>query len=108
VNLTRRLAHQKDGALSCPFAENVICRTTEKQSRCAHYNPKTNECVHVEAARAQIRIAKELSVIAQTLECETINICRRGWIPMHRTILLLALVVLPHRGHIYHQRHLPR
>ena len=47
-------------------------------SECAHYNPETDECVRVEAARAQIRIAKELSVIAQTLECETINICQRG------------------------------
>jgi len=30
---------------------------------CAHYNPDARECVHVEAARAQVRIADVLEAI---------------------------------------------
>jgi len=35
---------------------------------CAHYNPETDECVHVEAARAQIEAAKAQARIANALE----------------------------------------
>ena len=83
MNLAERLGEKR--ILWCPFSEAGGCviknadgERVREPSECAHYNPETDECFHVEAARAQIRIAKELSVIAQTLECETINICRRG------------------------------
>jgi len=83
VNLTERLGEKR--ILWCPFSEAGGCviknadgERVREPSECAHYNPETDECFHVEEARAQIRIAKELSVIAQTLECETINIRRRG------------------------------
>jgi len=42
--------------------------------------------------------AKALNMIAEVLECETINIRRRGVIVMRRTILLLALVVVSSAG----------
>ena len=83
MNLTERLGEKR--ILWCPFSEAGGCviknadgERVREPSECAHYNPETDECFHVEEARAQIRIAKELSVIAQTLECETINIRRRG------------------------------
>ena len=75
MNLTERFGEKR--ILWCPFSKADGERVREP-SECAHYNPETDECVRVEAARAQIRIAKELSVIAQTLECESINICQRG------------------------------
>ena len=69
VNLTERT--KKIGErLQCPMCPDMPCMGPP----CAHYNPKTDECFHVEAARAQVEAAKELSVIAQVLECETINI----------------------------------
>lgn len=83
MNLSERIGQKK--VLWCPFSEVGGCIVTNadgecawEPSDCAHYNPETDECIHVEAARAQVEAAKELSVIAQTLECETINICRRG------------------------------
>jgi hypothetical protein len=38
---------------------------------CAHYNPDARECVHVEAARAQVRIADVLEAI-EMLPAETL------------------------------------
>lgn len=73
MNLTER-RKEIDELLYCPMYSDIPCMGPP----CAHYNPETDECIHVEAARAQVEAAKELSVIAQTLECETINICRRG------------------------------
>lgn len=32
---------------------------------CAHYNPDTDECIHVEAAMAQVRAAKALERLAE-------------------------------------------
>jgi len=68
VNLTERLGEKR--ILWCPFSEAGACviknadgESVREPNECAHYNPETDECVHVEAARAQIRIAKELSVI---------------------------------------------
>ena len=82
MNLAERRGEKR--ILWCPFSEAGGCviknadgERVREPSECAHYNPETDECFHVEAARAQIRICKELSVIAQTLECETIKICRR-------------------------------
>ena len=34
---------------------------------CAHYNPDTDECVHVEAAQAQVWAGKMLEAIAEWL-----------------------------------------
>ena len=83
MNLTERLRGLKCWTrLLCPLSGEECLQdghsVPDIKYPCAHYNPETDECIHVEAARAQIRIAKELSVIAQTLECETINIRRRG------------------------------
>ena len=61
--------------LRCPFDNEWMCLVDDEHSPdCAHYNPETDECIHVEAARAQVDAARELSVIAQTLECETTSI----------------------------------
>jgi sugar (pentulose or hexulose) kinase len=35
---------------------------------CAHYNPDTQECIHVEAARAQVRAADMLERAARAIE----------------------------------------
>lgn len=45
--------------LRCPYNNNNCL-----QNGCAHYNPDTDECVHVEAAQAQVAIAKALLPVA--------------------------------------------
>lgn len=80
MNLSERMKSKDE--LWCPLNGEMICMrlnedTGVAKTPCAHYNPKTDECFHVEAARAQVKAAGELSLISQTLECETINICWR-------------------------------
>jgi len=48
--------------LRCPYNNNNCL-----QNGCAHYNPDTNECVHVEAAQAQVAIAESLRMLAGTV-----------------------------------------
>ncbi|MEA4884303.1 MAG: hypothetical protein VB144_11750 [Clostridia bacterium] len=47
--------HGRD--LYCPHSPDCKPCSTEC---CAHYNPDTNECIHVEAAQAQVRAAEAL------------------------------------------------
>jgi hypothetical protein len=69
-NLDERI--QANGVLWCPYTganedDTAACVT----SLCAHYNLNTRECVHVEAARAQVRIADVLEAI-EMLPAETL------------------------------------
>lgn len=48
--------------LRCPYGGNDCM-----QNGCAHYNPDTQECVHVEAALAQVWAGKMLEAIAEWL-----------------------------------------
>ena len=41
--------------LRCPYNNNNCL-----QNGCAHYNPDTQECVHVEAAQAHVKMANML------------------------------------------------
>ena len=50
--------------LYCPHSPDYKPCSTEY---CAHYNPDTQECVHVEAAQAQVRIADALEALADTV-----------------------------------------
>ena len=50
--------------LYCPHSPDYKPCSTEY---CAHYNPDTNECVHVEAAQAQVAIAESLRMLAGTV-----------------------------------------
>jgi len=47
--------------LYCPHSPDYKPCSTEY---CAHYNPDTNECIHVEAAQARVAIAKVLLPVA--------------------------------------------
>jgi len=49
--------------LRCPYNNNNCL-----QNGCAHYNPDTNECVHVEAAQAQVAIASAMLNASSNLE----------------------------------------
>jgi FtsZ-binding cell division protein ZapB len=56
-NLLRRERDRRDGRLWCPLLDTTTCR----REGCAHYSPDdTQECVHVLAAQAQVRIAQAL------------------------------------------------
>ena len=60
MNLTERT--KKIGErLECPMCPDIPCMGPP----CAHYNPETDECFHVEAARAQAQAAKALVGIAE-------------------------------------------
>ena len=50
----------------CPYAADKACL----QTLCAHYNPDTQECIHVEAAQAQTKIAELLD---QLVDCTTVR-----------------------------------
>jgi hypothetical protein len=63
-NLLARERDRRDGQLWCPLLVATTCR----RESCAHYNPGTNECVHVEAARAQVRAADMLERAARAIE----------------------------------------
>ena len=72
MNLTERLGEKK--ILWCPFSEAGGCviknadgERVREPSECAHYNPETDECVRVEAARAQAQAAKALKELAETV-----------------------------------------
>jgi len=72
VNLTERLGEKR--ILWCPFSEAGACviknadgECVREPSECAHYNPETDECVRVEAARAQAQAAKALKELAETV-----------------------------------------
>ena len=53
--------------LYCPHSPDYKPCSTEY---CAHYNPDTDECIHVEAAQAQVAIAKALLPVAAAKESE--------------------------------------
>jgi hypothetical protein len=60
-NLKERVKALQDthpnGRLDCPLDCQRVCRNPEF---CAHYDPEQEECIHVEAAQAQVRIAQAL------------------------------------------------
>lgn len=73
MTLTERLGEKR--ILWCPFSEAGACviknadgECVREPSECAHYNPETDECVHVEAARAQVEAARAQARIANALE----------------------------------------
>lgn len=49
--------------LRCPYNNNNCL-----QNRCAHYDPDTQECVHVEAAQAQVQMASAMLNASSNLE----------------------------------------
>jgi len=51
--------------LYCPHSPDYKPCSTEY---CAHYNPDTNECVHVEAAMAQVKMASAMLNTSSNLE----------------------------------------
>ena len=51
--------------LHCPYNKNNCLK-----NGCAHYNPDTQECIHVEAAQAQTKIAELLD---QLVDCTTVR-----------------------------------
>ena len=53
--------------LYCPHSPDYKPCSTEY---CAHYNPDTQECIHVEAAQAQTKIAELLD---QLVDCTTVR-----------------------------------
>lgn len=52
-----------DGGLWCPYTDSDLAVDRCIAEFCAHYNPDTHECVHVEAAQAQKTIAAALALI---------------------------------------------
>lgn len=59
-NLDERI--QANGDLWCPYTGACVT------SLCAHYDPDTRECVHVEAAQAQVRAAEALTGLYSLLK----------------------------------------
>ena len=49
--------------LRCPYNNNNCL-----QNGCAHYDPDTQECVHVEAAQAQVKMASAMLNASSNLE----------------------------------------
>lgn len=49
--------------LRCPYNNNNCL-----QNGCAHYDPDTQECVHVEAAQAQVKMASAMLNASGNLE----------------------------------------
>ena len=83
MNLTERLGEKK--ILWCPFSEAGACviknadgESVREPNECAHYNPETDECFHVEEARAQVDAAKALTQLAEILESARFNKFWRG------------------------------
>jgi hypothetical protein len=63
-NLLARERDRRDGRLWCPLLDTTTCR----REGCAHYSPDdTQECIHVLAAQAQVRIADALEALADTV-----------------------------------------
>ena len=63
-NLLARERDRRDGQLWCPLLVATTCR----REGCAHYSPDdTQECIHVLAAQAQVRIADALEALADTV-----------------------------------------
>lgn len=71
-SLLARERDRRDGRLWCPLLDTTTCR----REGCAHYSPDdTQECIHVEAAMAQVRVAKALERLAE---------CAADPLAMHR------------------------
>ncbi len=68
-NLDQRIEAAR-GRLWCPYA-NADSESYDAdciKGLCAHYNPDTHECVHVEAAMAQVRAAEALTGLYSLLK----------------------------------------
>ena len=50
-----------DRGLWCPYTDSDLVVDSCIAEFCVHYNPDTHECVHVEAAMAQVRAAEALT-----------------------------------------------
>jgi hypothetical protein len=61
-NLDERM-RAANGRSWCPYAGADLDGNDCVKKLCAHYNPDTRECVHVEAAQAQKTIAAALALI---------------------------------------------
>lgn len=57
----------------CPYAADKACL----QTLCAHYNPDAEECIHVEAAQALVKMAKEIAYIESSLKKLTAGVVER-------------------------------
>jgi hypothetical protein len=57
-----------DGGLWCPYTDSDLAVDRCIAEFCAHYNPDTHECVHVEAAMAQVRAAEALTGLYSLLK----------------------------------------
>lgn len=63
-----------DGSLWCPYTDSDLvedrCMYIPSciAEFCVHYNPDTHECVHVEAAMAQVRAAEALTGLYSLLK----------------------------------------
>jgi len=84
VNLTERLGEKK--ILWCPFSDAGACviknadgESVREPNECAHYNPETDECIHVEAARAQVEAARAQIRIANARGVFCDSQPRAGW-----------------------------
>lgn len=64
-NLRERIKEAPGGVL-CPLTRGmcIYLGFPDHYSDCAHYNPDTQECIHVLAAQAQVAIAKALLPVA--------------------------------------------
>lgn len=75
-----------DGGLWCPYTDSDLVVDSCIAEFCVHYNPDTHECVHVEAAMAQVRMAKTMAFISVALEhllsgdvCMPRSLCQDIW-----------------------------
>ena len=73
--------------LRCPYNNNNCL-----QNGCAHYNPDTDECIHVEAAQAQVAIAKALLPVAAAKESEQTGDMQQAtkWLEQGKRVRRLA------------------
>ena len=65
-NLMERIsALPEGGVILCPETQERCYKSRGSSvTGCAHYNPNTQECVHVEQAQAQVRAAAALEQLA--------------------------------------------
>ena len=67
-NLKERASALRASHVNC-YASCPMINQKECEGRfCAHYNPDTNECIHVEAAQARVRAVDILERAARAIE----------------------------------------